>query len=454
MWCYLESKNIDSFKSQYPIFQDTLNDYIILQIKDACFLPRLFYYNYPSEYLIQYFGKKQIPLGRIENEFYGDLRPAQKSAASTIKKIFETQGFVNGILKLPPGAGKTVLTVYIACMLKLKTCIIIDSTSLLKQWIEAIIKFANLTENDIGLIKGKIFVTNKPFTIAMTQSLSSKIKRDFNKTVKIMDESQFGLVVYDEVHTTSSTSVYSKVNILFRTPNVLGLSATPFHQGMSKILMENTIGKLIFESNEYEMTPEYKMIFYNSKLQKYSYVMNTLLTDYIQRKGYYNKILVNSDVYITLVVKLAGILRNKGHNVFIVCMNKKQVEIISENLEIKGLENRRYTGDETEIDKENDNIIVSTYAFTGKGFDMSRLGGLILACPLSGKKSVIQVVGRVLRSYQGKIQPIVYDLVDLCFPMFSLPEVKRKQSIIANEFPNCKIETINIEEKMNARSNK
>ena len=269
-----------------------------------------------------------------------------------------------------------------------------------------------------------------------------------------MDESQFGLVIYDEVHATSSTSIYSKVNILFRTPNVLGLSATPFHQGMAKILMENTIGSLIFESNEYEMTPEYKMIFYNSGLQKHSYVMNTLLTDYIQKKGYYNKILVNSDIYVTLVVKLAKKLREKGHNVYIVCMNKKQVEIISENLEMKGLENRRYTGDETEIDKENDNIIVSTYAFTGKGFDMSRLGGLILACPLSGKKSVIQVVGRVLRSYQGKIQPIVYDLIDLCFPMFSLPEVKRKQSIIANEFPNCKIETINIEEKKNARSNK
>jgi hypothetical protein len=38
--------------------------------------------------------------------------------------------------------------------------------------------------------------------------------------------------------------------------------------------------------------------------------------------------------------------------------------------------------------------------------------------------------------------------------MFSLPEVKRKQNIIANEFPNCKIETIDLKEKMNAGSNK
>jgi superfamily II DNA or RNA helicase len=442
VWCYINLENIDKYLQQYPKFQNIWEELIILKIKDACFLPRLFYYNYPSEYLVQYFGKNKIEHSKINIKFNTELRPAQKVAASTIINIFNKQNFVNGIIKLPPGTGKTVLTVFLASQLGLKTCIILDNTSLLKQWIEAFIKFSNLTEEDIGLIKQKFFITNKPVTIAMAQTLGSKIKNKFNETIKLIDESKFGLVVYDEVHSTSATDLYSKTNVFFRTPNILGLSATPFHYGTQEILMNNTIGNIIVESNKYELTPEYKMIYYNSQLQKYTFVMNKM-NDYIKQKAYYNKILLKSDLYLPLIVKLVQKAYHDGHKIIIVCMTIKQVQLISENLELEGLKVRQYTGKQTEIDKENDDIIAATYSFIGKGFDMSRLSCLILACSLSGKKSLIQVVGRILRAGgENKLKPIVYDLIDTCFPLLSVPEIKRKKAIISSEFPNCKLEEI------------
>ena len=352
---------------------------------------------------------------------------------------------MNAILKLPPGSGKTVLAIYLAIKLQLKTCIVIDSSSLLKQWIEAIIKFGGVTDGDIGLIRGKIYTVDKPFTIAMTQSLGSKLKRDFNPFMKKMDKAQFGLVIYDEVHATSSSEMFAKVSVFFRTPNVIGLSATPFHNGCAEVLMKNTIGEIVYESKSYEMTPEYNLIFYNSQLKKYSYVMHKM-TDYIRKKSYYNSILTNSEPYLDLIVKSTQKLRNGGHTVIIVCMTKKQVEMISARLTTAGMVNRKYTGTDREIDKDSDTILVCTFSFVGKGFDMSRLSGLILASLFSGKKSLIQICGRILRSHPGKIKPVVIDLIDVAFPTFTIPEIRRKKKIIGDEFPDCKIREINMEE--------
>lgn len=443
MWCYLPIEHEERYLRKYPQFQEYWSELILLKTEKTYFLPRLFYYNYPARGLVQYFGKVQVPLGRINLKFNGKLRPAQQEAAKVVEDLFFKQQYVNAILKLPPGAGKTILAVYLAIKLKLKTCIVIDNSELLKQWVEAIMTFGNLTEGDIGLIRGKIYNVDKPFTIAMTQSLGSKLKRNFNPFMKKIDRAQFGLVIYDEVHCTSSSEMFAKVSVFFRTPNILGLSATPFHNGVAEVLMKNTIGNIEYESNAYEMTPNYNLVFYHSKLQKYTFVMNKM-TDYIQKKSYYNSLLVKSEPYLDLIVRLSQKLRNEKHNVIIICMTKKQVDLISERLTAAGLENRKFNGDNREIDKENDTIIVATYSLIGKGFDMSRLSGLILASLFSGKKSLIQVCGRVLRSEPGKIKPVIFDLIDNCFPMFTIPEVRRKKKIITEEFPGCKIREFDI----------
>lgn len=439
MWCYINNDNEDKFLTQYPQLEQYWHNLVLLRTKNAAFLPRLFYKNYPSEFLIEYHGKTNANFQEINFEFLSTLRSAQKKAAKSVLDIYDQYGFVNGIVKLPPGTGKTVLTIYLASQLGLKTCIVLNNDSLFKQWIKEIVKFSGCTEDDIGIIKQKLFVTeNKKFTVAMSATLTSKLKRDLNKAFHEVNNSEFGLVVYDEVHNTSASEVYSKASLLFRTQNILGLSATPFHYAESEILMKNTIGPIIHESNEYEMTPEYNMIHFDSGLKKHQYVMNKF-NDYIKKKSYYNKVITSSPTYIEIIKKIVQKLYSLDRKIMIICMTKKQVKLISEHLNTLGIEHRRYYGEEKEINKETDNVLVATYAFSGTGFDMKRLDALVLAASLSGKKSLIQVVGRILRSNQGKQTPVVYDLIDKCFPMLSIPEYKRKKNIINSEFPNCKI---------------
>ena len=77
--------------------------------------------------------------------------------------------------------------------------------------------------------------------------------------------------------------------MLFRTKNILGLSATPFQTGSAEILMKNTIGEVIYETNEYDLKPRYYMVYYDSDLGqrdggKYSRRL-LRVNDYIKRKA-------------------------------------------------------------------------------------------------------------------------------------------------------------------------
>ena len=52
---------------------------------------------------------------------------------------------------------KTVLSVYIATQLKIKTLIIVDNQNLMKQWIQSFLDFTNLKVEDIGIIRRTAF---------------------------------------------------------------------------------------------------------------------------------------------------------------------------------------------------------------------------------------------------------------------------------------------------------
>jgi superfamily II DNA or RNA helicase len=249
--------------------------------------------------------------------------------------------------------------------MKIKTLVIVDNQNLMKQWIKAFLEFTDLTEDDIGVIQQKFFGIDRPVIIAMAQTLVSKVK-DIKNSFKAIDAGKVGLVIYDEVHATSSAPMFSKVSLLFRTKNMLGLSATPFQTGVSEVLMKNTIGEVIYETNRYDTTPEYRLVFYKSDLDnKKTYLLNRM-DDYIKRKSIYNKIIIDSQAYLDVILKQTKKAREEGHRIIIICFTRIQVKTISELLTNNGLTNTRFYGEERDIDF-TENILVATYSFCGKG---------------------------------------------------------------------------------------
>ena len=56
--------------------------------------------------------------------------------------------YSNGILQLPPGVGKTVITIFMIASRKLKSLILVHRDSLVDQWMERFLQFTNLTMDD------------------------------------------------------------------------------------------------------------------------------------------------------------------------------------------------------------------------------------------------------------------------------------------------------------------
>lgn len=448
MWTFIPKNDVESFLNNYPSLAEIFNNINLYETEDNIFLPRLFYKNFQNG--VKIFESDDNEILSYEPTFFkftGKLRQEQIEIVQFILNSYkQNKNQINGIIKARPGLGKTVLSTYIAAKLGIKTCIIIDNENLLNQWVEAFLTFTDLKAEEIGLIKSKHFIIDKPVIIATVQTLLSKIKTNMHKNFKIINDAKIGLVIYDEVHNTSSSSKFAKASLLFKTKNVLGLSATPFQIGAAEILMKNTIGEIIYETKHYELKPIYVLNHYDSGLTgKYTFVLGKI-TDYIKRKSFYNSIIIKSKMYLELIVKLVKQRSSEGHTILILCFTKAQVKLFSERLEKENIKHRRFYGDEKEsLDKENENIIIVTYAYAGKGFDFERLSNIILTTNLAGKKSLIQVIGRILRKTtenRTKLQPIVDDLIDVGFPSIFLPDLRAKKAIVKDEF-NCEIINVN-----------
>ena len=83
-------------------------------------------------------------------KFNGKLREYQTNIVDVCLKIIKSNG--GGIISLPCGRGKTIIAIYLACVLKIKTLVVVHKTFLQNQWYERIKQFSDAK---IGIIRQK-----------------------------------------------------------------------------------------------------------------------------------------------------------------------------------------------------------------------------------------------------------------------------------------------------------
>jgi superfamily II DNA or RNA helicase len=433
MWIYCFKNEFEKFLNQYPQLKSCIDYIILLETKDAYFLPRYMYYNYSNEYL-KIYETHEAELTKFDYKCNIKLRPKQIPAVKKVLNLYNQQNHINGIIKAFPGFGKTIISIYIAHKIGLKTAVIVDSENTMKQWAKSIVKFTDLTNDDIGIIQGKFCVhKDKPFTLCMINTLISKFKSDFTQYFKKIDDQPFNLVIYDEVHSTSASEKYAKASLYFRTKNILGLSATPYHYGWQRILMENTIGKLIYDTKDYDSVPKYYFLYYRSGKQ---FKQLFKIDDPIAKRAVYNKNIIKSKQYAETVIRATKWLLNQGHVVIIIVFTIDQLNYISDELLKNNIQNTKICSKQNQFDYDNDKCLVATYKYAGKAFDFDKLSAGVLATPLSGKKSIIQMCGRILRKKpDGKqIDPIFMHLIDLDNFHLFVEDIPRTRNIIKKEF--------------------
>ena len=443
MWTLLPKEYTSEYEQKHRLFEKyPEREYILYSNDTHHLLPRYFHINYPYDKLIIHIDKKFTPKDMVDVEFTQPLLDYQEPIVKTFIDKYNSQGYVNGLLNARPGSGKSAISIYLACQFKRKTLIVVDNQKLKEQFIETIVKFTNLTEDDIGFIQGSKFDTDKPITITMVQTLLSKLKRNLKDFYVKIRDCGFDFVIYDEVHKTSAGPKYAMSTLFIKSQNIIGLSATPYVRDVHALLLFNTIGDIIHTSKDYECIPKIIYATYDSHIDQRIKNRSHYMRDYIKLQSFYNSVIYDNIQYLGIIYKLVKKCVESGHTTIVLVSTVKQIESIIEHLAKRDITAEPLYSKKPDVDKVNSNILVGTFKFCSAGFDFKELSALILASPYKGKISLVQSIGRILRTSTGKKQPVVFDLMDKQFPSLFESNISGKNKIFSDEFKNCEIRNI------------
>jgi len=353
-----------------------------------------------------------------------DLKPRQdKIVAEVVDGLLATP-HNSGILRAGTGAGKTVMAVKAICEVGRRALIVVHNESLLDQWRWHLTGFPNgrpgftdLKEADIGYIwQGKHDVSDKKIVLCMIQTL---VRREFSPK----ERKAFGMVVFDEAHHLPA-DVFSRAMLKFDAKFLLGLSATPDRFDGLDVLLAYGLGETLNrEVMGPQLLPEVFVIRHPTKIAKGMYMV-------------YSYGGPNAGQYKPSLARLVNAIVNvEGRNDYLVALAVRSVRkgrktmVFSDRLihleRMKAAFDTIVNGSHTsamfvgglskvarESAKQAD-ILWCTYRYASEGIDLPDRDCLILGTP---KTYVRQVVGRILRSIDGKKSPIVLDILDIGVP--------------------------------------
>lgn len=128
----------------------------------------------------------------------------------------------NGVIVLPCGAGKTVTAIAAAIAVGARTLVLVTSDAAMRQWHRELLRFTDLDEADIGRYAARTKQI-RPVTLATYHVVSHRKNGEF-RHLGLLEEGDWGLVVYDEVHLLPSAVFQMTAAIQGRRR--LGLTAT------------------------------------------------------------------------------------------------------------------------------------------------------------------------------------------------------------------------------------
>lgn len=163
--------------------------------------------------------------------------------------------FGYGILSSPPGSGKTYMASNIITRLKERTLVLVDQDLLLEQFMESILKFTDIKEEEIGIIKSKTleYDLSKKVILSTMQTLIKKkdILRDLSNNI--------GFIIQDECQIASCETIRDIIKEL-KPKYILGLSGTPYRDDGFDFLIREMLGPIIYKTNKEAMIKDGSLI--------------------------------------------------------------------------------------------------------------------------------------------------------------------------------------------------
>lgn len=322
-----------------------------------------------------------------------------------------------GIIKLDPGSGKTVISIYVISKRKKKSLILVHRNSLVDQWKERFLQFTNLKEEQITIFKTSSIEKslNSPIVISTVQSLLSAIENNEKNNIKeVLKKSNFGICIADEIHTTLGAQNFSKCSLYIPSIVNFGLSATPLRKDGTDDILSYHLGNIYSPiGNSDTMEAIILVILFDFKIvrggrrNKYFYFSGKF------EKSRYLSQMKKSESFFNVSFSLLD--KFKDRNIIFINERIEIIEILYHNIKEDNDKSKfiQNAGNE-ELEKR------VTFATPGKirdGIDIPKKDLLIMSSPIS---NINQLSGRVIRSYPNKKHPILVDLVDIgCKDIYS-----------------------------------
>jgi superfamily II DNA or RNA helicase len=364
---------------------------------DVACLPFSYFYHH-FEHLPDFKNNRiSFSQDKTNLEFNGNLLQRQKSVRDEIFEILNRTRSV--VLSLHTGFGKTVLALYIAYKIGLRTVILCHRKIIIQQWVESIKKY---------LPNATYAILNEPVKKKDRKEFPNWVNEDENPDFLIcnvinvpkkdrMFYSSYGLVVVDEIHTVCTNS-FSK-SLLFIYPKYLiGLSATPFRSdGLDRIL-EIFVGPEIVYRKLFKPFNVYKI----NTLYKPETSLN------ISGNLDWNSILEGQSTNKKrnqLIVNLCRFFCNR--NILVLVKRIEHANTLSSMLKVYGEDVDIFCGN-NKVVNYNCRILIASYSIAGVGFDHPGLNMLIGAADV--QEQFMQYIGRIFR--RDDVSPMYIDMID------------------------------------------
>lgn len=288
--------------------------------------------------------------------------------------------------------GKTFTALFLAEKLGQKTIVIVHTKKLQDQWVKEIEKVLGITP---GIIGGGKFELNHDIVVATKQTLDKK--------ADAMLYNEFGTVILDEAHHCPAKT-FNAILDKFRARYKIGLTATLRRKDQKQFLITNYINHTnVFKpATENSMLPE--VIAIRSDI---------ILPGAPSWQGRITKLIDNMD-YVSLVLNIVKSQAEKGHKV--LCLGSrvaflKQLNGLTEKSEL-------IIGESTDTDSVIENIhnhitdtVYGSTQIMSEGISVNPLSCLVYATPFSSDIVIEQTVGRIIRLYEGKLNPMIFDII-------------------------------------------
>lgn len=336
--------------------------------------------------------------------FTGALTPIQQRAARDMCR------HEFGVLRAPPGSGKTVIAAHLIAARGRSTLVIANRQPLVEQWHARLHEFLDAQPGAIGTISGRKTTPTGQLDVATVQTLA---RPEFDTSML----AAYGHVVVDECHHVAAASVE---RVLSRCPArfVTGLTATPYRRDGHHPIITMQCGAVRHTITE----PASDGITVRVVRRDTSFDPAVLPEDPGIHEVF--SALADDDDRADLIAGDVVRLLRDGRAPIVLTERRAHLEMLAERLRPDVPQLVALHGDVTprrrraalkslaELPVDEPRLLLATGRFIGEGFDDPRLDTLVLAMPIAWKGTIVQYAGRLHRPHPGKHDALIYDYVD------------------------------------------